>query len=100
MSDTKRWVLAIVLIGLGILTAVFSLGILGFFTWGCYGPPNTTAYNILYVAAFITLISGIVPGVMLIHKATGKFVVIAVVLGILFTIASNGAFIFYTTNIC
>jgi hypothetical protein len=100
MSDTTRWVLVILFIGLGILAAVFSLGILGFFTWGCYGPSNATAYNILYVAVAVTFVSGIVPAVMLIRKAAGKYVWIAIVLGVLFTIASNGAFIFYTTNVC
>lgn len=100
MSDTRRWVFAILLIGTGIIAAVFSLGILGFFTWECYGPSNAMAYNILYVASSITLIAGVVPAVMLIRKAEGKFVMIAVVLGFLFSLAGNGAFIYYATNIC
>ncbi|MBI3170359.1 MAG: hypothetical protein HYZ22_17895 [Chloroflexi bacterium] len=100
MSDTTRWVLVILFIGLGIIAAIFSLGILGFFTWGCYGPSNATAYNILYVASFITLVAGIVPAVMLIRKAAGKYVWIAIALGVIATIASNGVFVFYTTNIC
>lgn len=100
MSDTKRWVLVILLIGSGILAAVFSLGILGFFTWGCSGPSNATAYNILYMASFITLVAGIVPAVMLIRKAEGKSVLIAVIVGIILAMTSNGAFIYYTTNIC
>jgi hypothetical protein len=95
-----RWVLVILFIGTGLLAAVFSLAFLGFFTWECYGAPNATAYSILYVAAAISLIGGIVPAVMLVRKAAGKFVTLAVALGVLLTIASNGAFLYYTTNIC
>jgi hypothetical protein len=46
------------------------------------------------------LIGGIVPAVMLIRKAAGKTVVIAIVLSIIVTLISNGIFIFYTLNVC
>ncbi len=100
MSNTVRWMIAIVFILIGIVTAVFSLAFLGFFTWECYGPTNSIAYAILYVAAAFSLIGGILPAIMLIRKAAGKFVAIAIVLSIILTLAGNGAFMFYTLNIC
>jgi hypothetical protein len=100
MSNTTRWLLAFLLIILGIIMAVFSLAFLGFFTWGCYGPSNATAYQILYAASAVGLIGGIVPAVMLARKMAGRTVVIVIALGIIFTLISNGIFIFYTLNVC
>jgi hypothetical protein len=100
MSNTVRWLVAIMFVLAGIITAVFSLAFLGFFTWECYGPTNSTASAILYVAAAIGLIGGIVPAVMLVRKADGKFLAIAIVLSIVLTLTGNGVFMFYTLNIC
>jgi hypothetical protein len=100
MSNTVRWVIAIVLILAGVIMAVFSLALLGFFTWECYGTSNSIAYTILYVASAVSLIGGIVPAVMLIRKTAGKFVAAAIVLGFIFSLAGIGAFMFYTLNIC
>lgn len=100
MSNTTRWLIAIVLIVIGVIPAVFSLAFLGFFTWECYGLSNSIAYNILYIAAVISLISGIVPAIMLIRKTSRKFIVIAIALGLVFTITGNGIFMFYTLKIC
>jgi hypothetical protein len=100
MSNTTRWLLAFLLIVLGIIMAVFSLAFLGFFTWGCYGPSNATAYQILYAASIVGLIGGIVPAVMLVRKMAGKIVVTAIVLSVIITLISNGIFIFYTLNVC
>jgi hypothetical protein len=100
MSNTVRWMIAIALILMGLITAVFSLTFLGFFTWECYGPSNSIASTILYIAAAAGLIGGIVPAVMLIRRAAGKYIVTAIVLSFVFTLAGNGLFMFYTLNIC
>ena len=100
MSNTTRWGIAIVLILAGLVTAVFSLAFLGFFTWECYGPSNSIAYTILYIAAVLSLIGGIVPAVMLIRRAAGKFIVTAIILGAVFALAGNAAFMYYALNIC
>lgn len=100
MSNSVRWTFAILLFCIGIFAAVISLAFLGFFTWECHGPANTTAYSILYVAAIISIIGGIAPAVMLIRRTAGQLVGAAIALGALFTLTSNGVFIYYTTNIC
>lgn len=100
MSNTTRWGIAIVLILGGLVAAVFSIAFLGFFTWECYGPSNSIAYTILYVAAVLSLIGGIVPAVLLIRRAAGKMVLAAVILGAIFALAGNAAFMYYALNIC
>lgn len=100
MSNTVRWMIAVILLLAGVLTALFSLFFLGFFTWECYGTPNSIAYTILYIAAGISLIAGIVPAVMLVRKVDGKLTAIAIVLGIVFTLTGLGTFMYYTLNIC
>lgn len=100
MSNSVRWAIAIVLVLVGVVTSVFSLAFLGFFTWECYGSTNSIASAILYAASAIGLIGGIVPAAMLIRKAAGKFIVIAVITSFVFTLIGNGIFVFYTLNIC
>jgi hypothetical protein len=100
MSNTTRWILAIIFILAGVMTAAFSLFFLGFFTWECYGPSNSTAYTILYVAAAISLASGVAPAVMLVLKTSGMVTGIVIATSIIFTLAGIGAFMYYTLNIC
>jgi len=100
MSPTVRWMIAFILIILGIVFAAFSLGILGFATWGCSGSDSDTAAAMLYVTAAMSIIAGIIPAVLLIRNTAGKFVALAAVLGLVFILGSNGVYLFYTLNIC
>jgi hypothetical protein len=100
MSSSVRMFIAIILILAGVVTAVFSLAFLGFFTWECYGPTNSIAYTLLYIAAVISLAAGIVPAVMLIRQVAVKFVAAALIVSLILTLAGNGFFMFYTLNIC
>lgn len=77
-----------------------SLAFLEFFTWECYGPSNSIASAILYIATIVGLIGGIVPAVMMVRKVAGKYIVTAIALSIVVTLALNSAFMYYTLNIC
>ena len=100
MSATLRWIVAILLIGLGFMLALIALAFLGFFTWNCDGTSNSIAYGILYVAAAVSLIGGLVPAVMLIRNAAGKYFWTALAISLVLNLASYGAFIYYTGNLC
>ena len=100
MSNTVRWVLALFLIVAGLFAAAISLGLFGFFTFGCYENTNTIATWILYLAAFVGVLGGIVPAAMLIRKLQGKLVSIAIAVSLVLVLACNGIFIFYTLNVC
>ena len=92
MSKPVRWILGILLILAGLAVAAFTIFGGGFSTVACHDTPPDWVYYYLIFVGVINLVAGIVPAVMLIREAKGVRVVIALVLGIVFSCAG---FVFY-----
>jgi len=85
---------------LGIISAFFSMAILGFSSWGCYQVTSDISSIILYIVMAVSILGGIIPAVMLIRKTQGKFIAIAIALSFIVTLAGNGIYLFYNLKIC
>lgn len=94
MSNTTRWILAILLILFGIAAAVFAVFGGAFSTVACLEIPPDWVYYVLLFAGVVNLTASVVPAVMLIRKAAGKSIVLALVLGI---VLSCGSYALYLT---
>lgn len=85
MSKTTRWILGIVLILLGLATAAFFAFGGAFATVGCQQTPPDWAYGVVLAAGMTFLVAASVPAVMLMRGAAGKRVVVALVIGGVFS---------------
>jgi len=100
MSNTIRWIIAILLILFGITAAAFAFFGGAFSTVACQRVPPDWIYYILLVSAIITLVAPIVAAVMLIRKAGGTQTIIALVLGGLLSTAGYTAYITLLGQYC
>ncbi len=93
MSNTIRWIIAILLILFGITAAAFAFFGGAFSTIACQQTPPDWVYYILLAAAAVTLVAPVIAAVMLIRKANGTRVIIALVSGGILSTAGYAAYI-------
>ena len=93
MSNTVRWILAILLILFGITAAAFAFFGGAFSTIACQQTPPEWVYYILLASAGITLIAPVVAAVMLLRKVGSTRVIITLVIGGLLSCAGYAAYI-------
>ena len=100
MSNTARWIVAIVLILFGIAAAAFAVFGGGLSTIGCLATPPDWVYYVLLLAGAITLAGAVVPAFMLIRQVDGKFIALAIVAGIIFSCGSYGMYLYFLGQNC
>ena len=100
MSNTARWIIAIVLILFGIAAAVFAVFGGGISTIGCLESPPDWVYYVLLLAGAITLAGAVVPAVMLIRKADWRWIALAIAAGIVFSCGSYGIYLYFLGQNC
>jgi hypothetical protein len=77
MSNTARWILAIILVLFGIGAAAFAVFGGAFSTVACVNVPPDWVYYVLIFAGVITLAGAVVPAVLLVRKAKGIYIVVS-----------------------
>jgi hypothetical protein len=82
MSNTARWIIAIILILFGLAAGLFAVFGGAFSTVACVQTPPDWVYYVLLGTGVLTLAGAVVPAVMLIRRAKGMWVVIAIIIGI------------------
>lgn len=100
MSNSLRWVIAILLILFGIAAAAFAVFGGAFSTVGCTQVPPDWVYYVLLLAGIINLAGAVVPAVMLIRKAAGKLIALTIMLGIVFSCGSYGIYLYFLGQNC
>ncbi len=93
MSNTVRWIIAILLILFGIAAAAFAVFGGAFSTVACQKVPPDWVYYILLAAAIITSASAVTPAVMLIRKARGVRITVALILGVVLSCAGYALYL-------
>ena len=93
MSNSARWIIAILLIVFGLAAAVFAVFGGGISTIGCLQTPPDWVYYVLLLAGAINLTGAVVPAVMLIRRVDGKFIALAIAVGILCSCGSYGVYL-------
>ena len=100
MSTTARWIIAILLVLLGIAAAAFAVFGGAFSTIGCLVTPPDWVFYLLLFAGLVNLAGAVVPAVMLIRKAHAKFIVLAIALGIFLSCGCYGLYIYLLGEYC
>ena len=101
MSTTIRWIIAVLLILFGITAAAFAFFGGAFSTIACQQvPPDWVYYILLAAAAVVTLVAPVIAAVMLIRKAKGTQVIIALVLGGILSTAGYASYITLLGKYC
>ena len=100
MSAPLRWIVAVLLILIGIGLA--ALGVLGgaFSTLGCRVSPADAAYYVLLAAGVLTLAACVVPATMLIRRSKAVHIVVALVVGAILSCGGYGAYMAVLSNSC
>ena len=100
MPNTIRWILAILLVLFGITAAAFAFFGGAFSTVACQQVPPDWVYYILLASVIVTLVAPVIAGIMLIRKAKGTQVIIALVLGGILSTAGYAAYITLLGQYC
>ena len=100
MSTPMRWILALLLILVGIGLA--ALAVLGgaFSTVACTRSPADFTYYILIGAGVLTLAAAVVPAILLIRRAKRRHIFVALVLGALLSCGGYGAYMAVLSSSC
>ena len=100
MSTTMRWILALLLIivgmgltGLAVLSGAFS-------TMACTKNPADSTYYVLLAAGVVTLAAAVVPAIMLIRRSKALHIVVALVLGTILSCGGYGAYVAALSSNC
>jgi hypothetical protein len=95
-----RWILALLLILIGIGLA--SLAVLGgaFSTVACTKSPADSTYYVLLAAGVLTLAAAVVPAIMLIQRSKTLHVVVALGLGAILSCGGYGAYMALLSSNC
>ena len=100
MSTPMRWILALVLILVGIGLA--ALAVLGgaFSTVACTKSPGDSTYYVLLAAGLLTLAASTVPAIMLIRRSRALHIVVALVIGSVLSCGGYGAYMAVLSSSC
>ena len=93
MSNTARWIIAILLIVFGLAAAIFAVFGRGISTIGCLQMPPDWVYYVLLLAGAINFTGAVVPAVMLIRKSAGKLIALTIAVGIICSCGSYGVYL-------
>ena len=100
MSNTARWIIAILLILFGIAAAAFAVFGGGISTIGCLESPPDWVLYVLLLSGVITLAGAIVPAVMLIRNSDWRWIALAIVLGFILSCGSYGVYLYLLGQNC
>ena len=100
MSNTARWIVAILLILFGIAFAAFAIFGGAFSTVGCVKSPPDWIYYLLIVAGAVTLAAAVVPAVMLIRRTRAMRIAVVLVLGIVVSCVGYGLYLYLLGQYC
>jgi hypothetical protein len=100
MSTPMRWILALLLILVGIGLA--ALAVLGgaFSTVACAKSPADSTYYVLMAAGVLTLATAAVPAIMLIRRSKAVHIVMALVVGTILSCGGYGAYLAVLSSSC
>jgi hypothetical protein len=100
MSTLVRWIVAVLMILIGIGLAALAVAGGAFSTVGCSNSPGDATYYILVAAGALTLAAGAVPGIMLIRRSKAVHIVVALVVGIILSCGGYGAYMAVLSQSC
>lgn len=100
MSNTARWIVAILLILFGIAFAAFAIFGGASSTVGCVKSPPDWIYYLLIVAGVVTLAAAVAPAIMLIRKARAMRIAVVLVLGIVVSCVGYGLYLYLLGQYC
>ena len=95
-----RWILALLLILVGIGLA--ALAVLGgaFSTVACTKSPGDSTYYVLLAAGLLTLATAAVPAIMLIRRSKASHIVVALLVGSILSCGGYGAYMAVLSSSC
>ncbi len=100
MSNTMRWVLAILLFIIGLAAAVITFFGGSFSTIACTTSVPDSIYYFLIFVSLIFLAAGIVPAVMLIRGAKGSRIALALIFGVIVSCSGYGLYLYFLGQSC
>jgi hypothetical protein len=100
MSNTTRWIFAILLILFAIGAAVIALFSGGISTIGCQEIAPDWIYYILVLAAVVNFGAGILPAIIVLRKAESHRVVTTLVLGLVLDCITYSAYLILLGKNC
>ncbi len=100
MSNTMRWILAVLLIVLGLAAAAMAFFGGSFSTFACTTSVSDSIYYFLLFVSLIFLAAAVIPAVMLIRNAKGGRVIATLVIGIIVSCASYGLYLYFLGQSC
>ncbi len=100
MSNTARWIIAILLVLFGIAAALSTIFGGVFSTVACVKVPPDWVYYIVILSGFITLAAVVTSAVMLVRRARGARILVVLTLGVVFSCAGYGLYFYLLGNYC
>ncbi len=100
MSNTIRWILAIVLILVGSGVSIFIVFGGAFATVACQIIPPEWIYYILLISGVTTLSAAVIPAAMLIRKARGGRILLVLVVGVIISCIGYSSYLALLGKIC
>ncbi len=100
MSNTTRWILAILLMLSGIGLAAFVVFGGGISTIACQEIPPDWVYYILIASGLVAMTGGIVPAIMLIRRAKRSRILLALILALFLSCGGYATYFVTLGNNC
>lgn len=100
MSTPVRWILAVLLILFGLAAAAVTVFGGAFSTVACRQVPPDWVYFFLVFVGLFCLAAAIMPAVMLVRRAAGKWLALVLGLGFVFSCGLYAAYLALLGNYC